>query len=336
MFGNTPPAVWTLLERRQSMNWNRWTVVLTIVLALMAADAFAQRGAVRGKIVDEQGNPVEDVEIIIQLSGGGGRKSTTETNEKGEFVKAGIKPGTYEIRYEKEGYRPLALGTQVGGFDQSDMGERVLYKLAPGELSESQHARATELLESVNSAAASGDDAAILQGLLEFIEMVPDSAEAHFNVGGAYEKQGDDDEAIEYYKKATELQSDFYDAWVALGDLYGERKDWAEGQAALGKALEIKSDNVIVVFNHAVHAQNAGDAEAARAGYEKVIQMDPARAAPYYQLGLMSVADTDNDKALMYFEKYLEVEPNGPQAAQAQGVVDALKAAAERDPSQKQ
>jgi tetratricopeptide (TPR) repeat protein len=296
------------------------------MVTVFSADAFAQRGAIRGKLVDEEGKPVEGVACRVELSGGGGRESTVTSKDNGQFVKNGVAAGTYTITCEKEGYRQLSLATQVSGFEQSDLGEHVLYRLAPGELSEKDHARATELLEDFKDAAASDDYQATLDSLFELQKMLPDNPEIVFNIAGTYEKAGDDAKALEYYTKTTEMKSDFYDAWTAIADIHGRRKEWAEASAAAKKALEIKSTDPIFVFNSAVYAQNAGDMDSAKAGYEKTLELDPKRVMAHYQLGLIAVSKGANDEALAHFEKFIELAPDDPQAKAAQGVIDALKA----------
>lgn len=302
----------------------RVSALMTVVFALVAADSFAQRGSLRGRIVGEDGNPIEGVVCSVELSDGG-RSTSAETKDDGQFVRGGLRPGVYTITCEKEGYRKLALSTNVSGFDQANLGERVMYELQPGELSEAEHARATELLEEFNVSTETGDDQATLDSLMELNEMMPDSPEVHFNIASTYEKMEDMDNALVYYTKTTELKPDFYEAWLAIGDIHGKRREWAEAAAAMKKAIDLKATDPVAVFNYAVYAQNAGDSDAAKAGYEQVLTIDPNRAIAHYQLGLIAVGAQENDAALAHFEKFLELEPDHPQAEAAKGVIDALK-----------
>ncbi|HSF15519.1 MAG TPA: tetratricopeptide repeat protein [Vicinamibacteria bacterium] len=307
------------------MQTHRLTVLLAVVFTLAALDVHAQRGSIRGKLVDEQGNAVEGATCTIELSDGGGRATTVKSKGDGQFMKGGIVPGLYTIRCEKEGFRIVALSTNVSGFDQADLGERILYRLAPGELSEAEHARATELLEKFNLSSESGNDQETLDSLMQLKEMMPESAEVHFNIASTYEKMEDPDKALEYYAKTTELKPDFYDAWLAIGDIRGKRNEWAEAQSAMKKAIDLRATDPVAIFNYAVYAQNAGDTAAAKAGYEKVLELDPKQALAHYQLGLIAVNETDNETAIAHFEKFLELEPSHPQADAAKGVIAALK-----------
>jgi tetratricopeptide (TPR) repeat protein len=307
------------------MNTKRWTVVLTMMCSVVAANAFAQRGSLRAKLVDEKGQPVADVQCRIELKEGGGRRTSATSKDSGELVKGGLMPGDYVVTCEKEGFRTLALGAAVTAFEQINLGENTFYPLAPGELSEKDHARATELLEKFKMSANKDDHQATLNSLIELSKMLPDNPEIYFNMGATYEQLGDPDHALEYYAKTTDLKPDFYDAWVAVGDIHGKRKEWAEAEAALKKAMDIKATDPVLAFNYSVYSQNAGDADAAKAGFEKTLELDPNRALAHYQLGLIAVGKEENDVAIQHFQKFLELAPDDPQAEAAKGVIDALK-----------
>ena len=308
------------------MKLTRFAVSGAVLVSLVAVDAFAQLGSIRGKFVDEDGNPVADLECAIEVSGEGGRRTKGKTKKNGELLKGGVRPGTYTITCTKEGFRPLPLSTQVSAFDQANLGEQVVYRLAPGELSETQHARAQELLEEFNMASESGNEEETLAKLLELQEMMPDSPEVMFNIASTYESMGDKENAIKNYTMAAEKNPQLaYDCHLAIADLHGKDKEWPEASAAMGKAMEIQATDPVAMFNYAVYAQNAGETATAKGAYEKTLAIDPNRALAHYQLALIAVGEQENDTAVMHFEKFLELEPSHPQAGAAQELVKQLK-----------
>jgi tetratricopeptide (TPR) repeat protein len=308
------------------MKSNRWTAAAAAISLLAAAEAFAQRGAFRGKLVDESGSPMEGVVCRAELDGGGGRATSVTSKKNGEFVKAGLQVGNYVVTCEKDGYRTISLAAQVSSSEQADLGTNTMYRLAPGELSEKDHAKATELLKKFNLSTESSDHQATLNSLFELEKMMPQSPEIQFNIASTYEKLGDTDKALERYQKTGEMKPDFYEAWLAVADIYGKRKAWPEAASAMKKAIDLKATDPVAVFNHAVYAENAGDVPAAEASYLKALELDPRRAIAHYRLGLISVSKPDNEAALAHFEKFLEIAPDDPQAPAAKEVVDALKA----------
>jgi tetratricopeptide (TPR) repeat protein len=307
------------------MKLNRWTAVAAAFGILAAAEASAQRGAVRGKLIDEQGNPLEGIACKIELEGGGGRTSTVVTKKDGSFVKAGLQSGNYVVTCEKDGYRPLPLAAPVTAFDQIDLGTKTMYPLAPGELSEKDHARATELLAKFNMSSSSDDHQATLNSLLELEKMMPESSEVHYNIASTYEKMEETDKALEYYQKTAELKPDFYDAWLGIAGIQGKRKSWPEAAAAMKKAIDLKAADPIAVFTYAVYADNSGDTPAAEAAYRKTLELDPNRALAHYQLGVIEAGKGQNDAAIAHFEKFLELAPTDPQAESAKRAIETLK-----------
>src|SRR5262245_34149309 len=74
----------------------RATAVLFAVL-LGVAPALAQSTMVRGKVVDAKNQPIPNVQIIVESLGGSGRKLTTKTDKKGEFVQLLTESGGYKV-----------------------------------------------------------------------------------------------------------------------------------------------------------------------------------------------------------------------------------------------
>jgi tetratricopeptide (TPR) repeat protein len=173
-------------------------------------------------------------------------------------------------------------------------------------------------------ASSSEDYQATIKSLQEFLEMVPNSAEAHFNIGAAYEKMGDTENALASYRKAVEFAPDMYDAWLAMGDLCGKTQKWQEGMEALGKALELQPDTGAVLFNYGAYAFNAGDVDAAEGAFERLVEADPTHAMGHYRLALVNVGQGDREKAIAHIEKYLELAPDSPNAAAAKELLNTL------------
>ena len=64
----------------------------------------------------------------------------------------------------------------------------------------------------------------------------PDSAMAHFSLGGYYVETRQWAEAIASLGEATRLQADYAAAWIALGDARGASGDAGKAREAYGKA----------------------------------------------------------------------------------------------------
>src|SRR5690606_28336044 len=87
-----------------------------VLLGLQSGVSFAQVGVIHGTVVDEQGNPIEDV--LIRIEGMEvSRKYKVETNKDGEYLHAGVSlQGTYRVIAEKEGHRTAYVQGVPSGF----------------------------------------------------------------------------------------------------------------------------------------------------------------------------------------------------------------------------
>jgi len=68
-----------------------WLFAVTLIASLVAAvPAFAQStGMIKGVVTDDKGQPVDGAKVVIEMSGGTGRKFETKTNKKGEYIQIG-------------------------------------------------------------------------------------------------------------------------------------------------------------------------------------------------------------------------------------------------------
>src|ERR1051326_9032696 len=73
--------------------------VMALAVALVfSAPAFAQ-GIVKGKVVDDESQPVADAKVTIS---GPARNAETKTNNKGEYVQVGLQSGAYTVTVTKD------------------------------------------------------------------------------------------------------------------------------------------------------------------------------------------------------------------------------------------
>src|SRR3954471_20852854 len=73
---------------------------VAVGLAIVAAPASAQTGQIKGKVVDQQGNPVDAAKIVL-FNTNTNRSLETKTNKKGEYIQVGLTPAKYKITASK-------------------------------------------------------------------------------------------------------------------------------------------------------------------------------------------------------------------------------------------
>jgi cytochrome c-type biogenesis protein CcmH/NrfG len=65
--------------------------------------------------------------------------------------------------------------------------------------------------------------------------------------------------------------------------------------------------------------------DVAEAAFRKILELDPSFPMAHYQLGMVDLNKGLNAEAIAEFEKYLELEPEGANAATATGIINHLK-----------
>ena len=308
--------------------WSHLLALLSMAL-LLAGEAYAQTGSVRGQIVDENEQPVGGVEIVFQFLGGVNRQHTATSDEDGDFIRAGLPTGRYQLTFTRSGHQSYQYELKVLGGPPTQLGMVVLPTLSEGARSDLEKQSLNQTVAPVfkeGVAAMNAEDyTAAIAAFERVLEIDPEKTEAIYNLGVAHENLGQMDQAIVFYEKAVELQTSAVEPYLALAAVYTANQQWAEAKAMLQEADTLQPDDVDTVFDMGAVAMNAGDVPAAEKAFQRVVELDDAHALGHYQLGMVYVNQGKSEEAVAHLEKYLELEPDGPQAATATGLLDYLK-----------
>lgn len=121
----------------------------------------------------------------------------------------------------------------------------------------------------------------------------------------------------------------------ALGEAYGETGKIAQAQTTYDAAATDDPSNAGMFYqNEAIIMNRIGNNAATVAAADKAIAADPKSAIPYYLKGQALIQQATVDPktqriqapagCVEAYEKYLELAPNGPFAAQVQGILDSI------------
>jgi tetratricopeptide (TPR) repeat protein len=291
--------------------------------------ALAQTGGLRGKVVDQNGDPIEGVDIVITFMGGGASQAETSSKANGEFIQIGLRHGNYRLTFRKKGHETATRDIQVSMVAPKDIGRVVMEKLPEGTRSQEEIQRANEEVwqrfEQAVAAVEAEDYSTALSSFESIVEDDPEFAEAYFNMGFVYGKMNELEKARERYEKATQVRPEYYEAWVELANLFNGEHLYEKSLEAFEKAIALKADEISTLYNYGAVALNAGVMPKAQEAFGKLLAIDPNHAAANYQLGMVLVNLGKNEEALSFLEKYLELDPEGAHAATAKGIVDYLK-----------
>jgi len=78
------------------------TIIVTVLLLFAVAAAGQTTGSIKGKVRNQQGKGIEGVTVTVRQDGKD--LQTAQTEDGGDFRIGGIKPGFYNLVFEKPGF----------------------------------------------------------------------------------------------------------------------------------------------------------------------------------------------------------------------------------------
>jgi Tfp pilus assembly protein PilF len=163
-------------------------------------------------------------------------------------------------------------------------------------------------------------------------------AEAQARV--AQSKTGDErtqlnDQAITSYRQAITLKPDDASFYNNLGLILVRMGKLEEGKAELLRAAQTDPANsATYYYNLGATMINTGNTDAAVEAFQNALAANPNHAEAHFQLGtaLVGSAEIGDDGSIKpvpgtieAFQKYLSLQPNGPNAPAAQAMLESLQ-----------
>jgi type II secretory pathway predicted ATPase ExeA/TolA-binding protein len=174
----------------------------------------------------------------------------------------------------------------------------VLEQLAKEELNNKNYKRSVELFEDIiaqdplNMQKIKGYYSQALRGqassllgitpreserlLVKAIEIDPQNAEAHFDLGKLYTRSKDYPKAIKAYQNAADLNYRTVDSFFNLGFIYAEKKDYMNAEKMFLLVTDSRKDYLDkALFNLAVVQQKQGKTNQCIKNLEKALNINP-------------------------------------------------------------
>jgi tetratricopeptide (TPR) repeat protein len=305
--------------------------VAAVLVALLVgtSTAMAQATMIRGKVVDAKNQPVPGVTITIEGADSSGRKLTTKTDKKGEFVQLLTASGAYKVTASDPKIGTVSDMTKVSLGKASEM----TIVLAPTTAS-NDAAKGAELKkvfeEGVAASRANNPDLAI-EKFNAAIALAPQCFDCQFNIGVALMSKKDEKGAEEAWKKAIEMKPEYPEALNALSTLYNNQKRFDEAAAMSAKAAAAGggaaggAGSADATFNQGIILWNQGKIAEAKTKFEETLKANPNHADAHYQYGMALLNEGKLQEAVAEFESYVKLVPEGQYATQAKGMIAQLK-----------
>ena len=307
----------------------------------------AQSRVIKGKVVDDKGQPVVGAEITIQGMDVY-RNFRVKTDKKGQyFYLLGIQTGGYRVIARAQGFQPEY---KEGIRPQLSEEAEVNFTLNPGadhklpfEMTDAERVEAQkkyeeakkrqqlsgEIQASFKLGVQLTDEGKYDDAILEFnkaLEKLPDEPVLYAALANAQAKLGKNDQALASYEKAISLNPKDPQLYTSLGVFLNTIGKTAESQAAFKKASELDPASAAQNFyNIGVTLVNTGKAAEAAEAFKQSIAADPNYAEAYYQLGMALSGKQDTiPAAIDALKKYMQIGKKPEQIEVAKQIISAL------------
>lgn len=157
------------------------------------------------------------------------------------------------------------------------------------------------------------------------LKVQPDAV-GYFMKGEIFEMTGDSAKAASSYQTATEVNPDYYDAYIRLGILYAA----SNSMMALeyyGTAIRLQPNNIEPKYNKAVFCQDHGMVDEALFQYDAILKLDPNNEVAFYNKGYCYLVHKgDYSSAEEMFTRSINLNPAFRDAYYNRGLAfEALK-----------
>jgi tetratricopeptide (TPR) repeat protein len=147
---------------------------------------------------------------------------------------------------------------------------------------------------------------------------------AYILTAASYEKLGDLDKSIHFYKLSLSVIED-ENIINKIGSLHFKKglesysqKEYRNAISEFNESLAANPSNAVAYTNMGYIYYDINQLDKAYEYFNKSIQLSPGYANAYYGLGLLFKKRGDMQSSKKYFRKYLEIEPSGTFSNKAQ------------------
>ncbi|MFH2019566.1 MAG: tetratricopeptide repeat protein [bacterium] len=130
-----------------------------------------------------------------------------------------------------------------------------------------------------------GDNEKAMEYFKRGIEINPGYADAHHNLANVYRMMGEIEEAKKYYLKAAELKPGLWQSWWNLALLSYQEKDYSKASEEIEQAMMVNPGNEELMSNAAIIYREAGEKEKASEMAQRILLINPSSQVARQVLG---------------------------------------------------
>jgi tetratricopeptide (TPR) repeat protein len=313
-------------------------LVAFVFSLLLASSLGAQenmgRGRITGSVVDEAGNPLDGVSILVESLSAATKLEGT-TDKKGHFALAGLGTGMWRVSAKKNGYSPGSQDLNVKQLSANPPIQFTLKKMT-GIAAFLQDKESSALFDKGNELIAQEKYDEAIKIFEDFMVKYPEIYQTHLNIGTCYLKKDEFDKAAAEFQlvldKLLQTQGSYKKdvqtsirALSGLGEVALKKGDFDAGQKYFTQALDISPQDEVAAYNVGeIFFSNQKTDEAIKY-FEMAIQIKKDWSKPYYKLGVVYLNKGDFAKSLEYLNKFVQMDPDSPEAPQVKSMIAAVE-----------
>jgi serine/threonine-protein kinase len=293
-------TVWReLLELRTQIN-PRTDPALTVVLLARALHAAGDDGAAERLLIEATTVRPDQVALLVTLG------VLLEARGPGRLADA---IGYYRAARSRQPGLGIALCNALlldrRGLEAEELVED-LTRLEPGNPWVSYY-RGLVLHMQKNTGAAE-------VAFRKAVDLKPDFAEAHSNLGCLLANQNQLTAAEAAFRKAIDLKPDFAEAHNNLGKVLYRLGRFDRAATMFSKAIELWPQFAEAYHNLGLTLSQQDRPAAAEVAFRVAVELGPDHAEAYYNLGNALTAQGKHAEAVAVFRKAVDLDPDLPQA----------------------
>ncbi len=142
----------------------------------------------------------------------------------------------------------------------------------------------------------------------------------YFIKGFVYKEMKDTARAISSFQTVVELDPEYYDAYIQLGNIFSQRGNPLALQY-FANALRVRPTSTEALYNRGLFFQNNGKLEAAISDYQTILSIDPNYSDAHYNLGYIElVLRNQPTPAIGHFSAAIRCNPDYVEAYYNRGM----------------
>lgn len=323
------------------MKINNGCKVILIILLLFSTVNFvlAQsgrgKGRLKGEVLDENGNPIENAKIVITSTKYQGLSFEAISNKKGKWAVIGFGSGIWRVVVTAEGYSPAYKDTAVKQLKKNPEIIISLEKIKQKSHINLQDKTSLDLFNQGNKFFAEKKYDEAISAFEQFLEKNPEFYLVYVNIGNCFIQKNELDKAAQEFNKVLEaikLEKDDLKgneiatkAMAGMGEVYLRKGDFENAQKYIKKVLDDFPEDEHLTFNMGEIYFSNNKIDDAIHYYELSKQIKPEWGKPYLKLGYAYLNKGNFEKAKENLRIFIEVDPDSPDVQTAQNILKYLE-----------